>query len=195
MSEWGVAVLGDRLVELVVLVFFDLARLAHPDRLQVVDELPIPGGLLNLLRLRLLLLDVFDLSVIIALGRLLLWFLLDRLLNGFSLALPEVDAEVDELAVLVDEVLERVGFEEVVGLFLEVESDGGTALEGVAAGVFGDGEGAGVGLPDVLGVIVVLGGNDDAVGDEEGGIEADTELTDQILLLFGGRVHEFREEL
>ena len=70
------------------------------------------------------------------------------------------------------------------------------ALESVAAGVEGDGELSGVALPDVLLIVVVLGRDDDAIGDEEGGVEADAELSDQILL-HGGilGVHELVEEL
>ena len=36
-------------------------------------------------------------------------------------------------------------------------------------------------------VVVVLGGDDDLVGDEEGGVEADAELTDEVVHLLSVR--------
>jgi hypothetical protein len=100
----------------------------------------------------------------------------------------EVNVEVDELAVLLDEVLDVVRLQEVRGLVLEEEADTRAAAQLlVRAGVLDHGERGGVGGPDVLLVIVVLGGHDDRVGDQEGGVEADTELADQV-----GRVRNAR---
>jgi hypothetical protein len=45
--------------------------------------------------------------------------------------------------------------------------------------------------PDVLLVVVVLGGDDDLLGDEVGGVEADAELTDHADVGTGlQRLHE-----
>jgi hypothetical protein len=92
-----------------------------------------------------------------------------------------VDVEVDELGVLLDELLERVRLQEVVGLLLQVQRHGGAPLECVAARVLRDGELLAVRLPDVLLVLVVLGGHHNAVGNQKGGVEAHAELADQVL--------------
>jgi len=67
-----------------------------------------------------------------------------------------------------------------VRLFFQVETDGRTATQSITSRIFDDGEGGRVGLPDVLFVIVVLGGDHDAIGDQEGRVEADAELADKV---------------
>ena len=47
---------GDRFVELVILILLNVIRLPGPDGLGLIAQLPVPGGLLNLLGLGLLLL-------------------------------------------------------------------------------------------------------------------------------------------
>ena len=62
-------------------------------------------------------------------------------------------------------------------ILLEVETDLGTTAKGDALSVGSDGESStSGGLPDVLLVVIVLGQNLDALGDEVGGVETDTEL-------------------
>ena len=63
-------------------------------------------------------------------------------------------------------------------VFLQVHADLGTATERGVDGVGGDGEGTASGrLPDVLFVVVVLRNDLNALGNEIGRIETDTELT------------------
>ena len=50
LGQRSVGVLGDALVELIVLLGGDFAWLAGPDGLGLVDQLPVPGSLLNLMK-------------------------------------------------------------------------------------------------------------------------------------------------
>ena len=50
LGQRSIGVLGDALVELVVLLRSDFAWLASPDGLSLVDQLPVPSGLLNLVK-------------------------------------------------------------------------------------------------------------------------------------------------
>ena len=84
----------------------------------------------------------------------------------------------DELGVLLDDVLDLLLLEVLELVLLEEEADLGTTAKVGVDSVGGDGEGASSsGLPDVLLVVVVLGDDLDALGDEVGGVETDTELT------------------
>ncbi len=47
-SEGPALVLRNRLVELVILAILNLSRLAGPDRLGLVAQLPVPSGFVNL---------------------------------------------------------------------------------------------------------------------------------------------------
>ena len=58
--------------------------------------------------------------------------------------------------------------------------DGGAPAQRVSAGVLHDGELVGVGLPDVLRAVVVLGRHDHLVRHQEGGVEAHAELANQL---------------
>ena len=92
----------------------------------------------------------------------------DRQLNGVG----------DELGVLLDDLLDALLLEVLGLVLLEVEADLGTTAERGVGGIGGDGEGATGGrLPDVLLVVVVLGDDLHALGDEVCGVETDTELT------------------
>uniref|UniRef100_A0A2M3ZY44 Secreted protein n=1 Tax=Anopheles triannulatus TaxID=58253 RepID=A0A2M3ZY44_9DIPT len=187
-------VLGEALVELVVLLRRDLADLARPDRFAVVHDLPVPDRLLDLLRLRfavligrLLFLHLHVLLLVIGvvlLGRFLgrgRRFLLDRYLLFDLLARPHVDREVDELRVLLDQLLHRVLLQEVECLLLEVQRNLGTALQRVTARILHDAEAGGIRLPDVLLVVVVLRRDHDAIGHQERRVETDTELADHVV--------------
>ncbi len=127
--------------------------------------------------------DVLDLRLVVALLVLLhLVFLLGLIIRDLLLALllhDELDRVADELGVLLDNVLQALLLLVLGLVFLQVEDNLGSPAKGLAIGVGLDREGsAGGGLPNVLLVVVVLGGHDDLVGNEVGGVEADTELTD-----------------
>lgn len=94
--------------------------------------------------------------------------------------LSQVNGVVDERAVLLDELFELFVGAVFGGIFLEMESDQGAALEfdGI---VFFNGEGVGGGTgPFVLEVAVVFWDDLDSRGDQERGVESDTELSDQV---------------
>ena len=202
VGEGLLVVLGQSLVEFGVLVILNLGGGPEPDGLVIVDVLPVPDGLLNLLgRGEFLLVLVFDLVVLVVGGLvvlvglfhvlLLLFLSLGGLLGEFLvaerhllldlLAVPEVDGEVDKLGVLLDEFLELVLLEVLLGLLLEVDVDLDAAAEGFAL-VLGDCERAvRLGLPDPLLILgVVLGADLDEIGDEVDGVEADAELSDEV---------------
>ncbi len=48
LSKGSALVLRNGLVELVILALLNLGRLAGPDRLRLVAQLPIPSGFVNL---------------------------------------------------------------------------------------------------------------------------------------------------
>ena len=77
--------------------------------------------------------------------------------NPTHLALPQVDGEVDELAVFHHQVLQVGRLQELLGLLLEVQGDGRASLQRGTTRIFHDAELTGVRLPDVLLVVVVLG--------------------------------------
>jgi len=72
------------------------------------------------------------------------------------LAFPQIDGEVDELAVLLHQVPDTMWLQILMRLFLQVKTDGCSTAERVAARVLHDGERRSVRLPDVLLVIVVF---------------------------------------
>ena len=83
------------------------------------------------------------------------------------------------MRVLLDQVPDSVLLKGVIRFFLKVERDCGSSLQGVSSGILNNGVGVSTWLPDVLLVVVVLG------GDEEGRVEPDTELSNQITELVG----------
>ena len=72
------------------------------------------------------------------------------------LTLPEVDGEVDELAVLLNEFPEAAWFKKLLSFFLQEETDGGASFQSGPTRIGNDGELASVGLPDVLVISVVF---------------------------------------
>merc|ERR1712100_160048 len=190
LGERLLGILGNGGVETVVLVLLDVTRGAGPDGGLGVDLGPLDNLLVHLLGLRLGgLVTVLDLELILLLLvllllsflGLLLWLLLDWDLLLDGLGLLEVNWEGNELRVLLHELLDLVALGELLAVVLEVESDGGTAAEGITLRVLLNGERrVGGGLPDVLLVVVVLGADGDLVGDEVDGVETDTELTDEV---------------
>ena len=68
---------------------------------------------------------------------------------------------------LLDDLLDALLLEVLFEVLLDEELHRGTAAESWAGGVLGDGEGAAGGrFPDVLLVVVVLGGDLHTLGDE-----------------------------
>merc|ERR1719446_1725733 len=154
-------VVGKRLVESAILLLGDLLRLASPDGFLLVHEVPLVGHLLH--RLFLLFLDLLNLGLVAILLLLLVFlvvvvidFLVDSLLG------PERDRIVDELRVLLHKIFQTTLLNVLKLVLLEVAGDLGAAAERLAIGVFLDRKGAtGSGLPDVLLVVIVLGGDND----------------------------------
>ena len=164
-------VVADALVELGILVLGDLRRGPHPQRLVLVDEFPLVLDGRHLLLLLFLLLGLVDLLdlVLTFLLLLLLLVLVVGHLGLLSLLDVEGDRVADELGVLLDQLLEPLLLEELAHVLLQVQVDLCAPDEVLAAGVPPDGEVlAGLTLPDVLVVIAVVGGDDNAVGDKEG---------------------------
>jgi hypothetical protein len=91
----------------------------------------------------------------------------------------ELDGIGNELGVFLDDLLDLLLLKILELVLLQVHADLSTATERGVDGVGGNGEGTTSGrLPDVLLVVVVLGNDLNALGDEVGRIETDTELTD-----------------
>jgi len=81
--------------------------------------------------------------------------------------------------VLLDNLLDFLLLEVVELILLEEQLHLGTSAQGSTLGIGGDGESTtGSRLPNVLLVVVVLGGDLDLFSDEVGRVEPDTELTD-----------------
>mmetsp|Transcript_20449 Transcript_20449/g.35154 ORF Transcript_20449/g.35154 Transcript_20449/m.35154 type:complete len:257 (-) Transcript_20449:210-980(-) len=169
-------VVGQRLVEGRVILFGDLLRLTSPDGLLLVQLLPFVSNLLNLFLLLLLLLFILDLLDLSFLGLLHLLLVIGDLFLGCLLNLQH-DRVIDELGMLLHQILDPALFEVLLLIFLEVKEDAGSAsMERL--GVLRHSEcTAGGGLPLVAVIVVVLGDDHDAVGDEVCGIETDSELT------------------
>jgi hypothetical protein len=80
--------------------------------------------------------------------------------------------------VLLDNLLDPLLLEVLLQVVLHEELHGGTSTETGTLSVLSDGEGStGSRLPDVLLVVVVLGGDLDLLGNEVGRVETNTELT------------------
>src|SRR3569833_1192315 len=181
-------IVGERLVEGGVLLRGDVLGITSPDGLLLVELLLLDLGLLDLLGLLLLLLVFFlviiylldlGLLVFVLLGVLgLLGILIRHLLLRLLLDV-EVDGVRDELGVLLDDLLDLALVEVVEQHNQQVQDDLGTAAQRLALGVGRDGEGAtSTRLPDVLLVIIVLGDDADAVGNQVCRVETNTELAD-----------------
>jgi len=170
-------VVGEGLVELAVLLLADVVGVAGPDGLRLVKlfvfcVLFFDG--LFLLLVAVALVGVSVLADVLDLGCVLLSLFLLSLLLGLvvgHLLVPlllhqELDGIADELGVLLDDILDPLLLVVLCLVLLEVEDDLGAAAEGLAV-VGGDGEGAaGAGLPHVLLVVVVFGGDNDLIGHE-----------------------------
>merc|ERR1719225_2006799 len=189
-SEVFLPVVGQRLVELPVLLGGDVVGSPGPDGLGLVEFLILGvflfDGFLLLLVLVLLVLvsilaDVLNLWLIFLLLLITLLLLLLSLVVA-DLLLPllldhQPDGVADELRVLLDDLLDLLLLEVLGLVLLHLEDNLGAAAQGLPA-VGLDGEGpTSRGLPDVLLVVVVLGGDGDLVSNQVGGVETHAELT------------------
>merc|ERR1719167_661462 len=161
--------------------------------------------LLNGLLLRLLLSfsipifsNVFDLGLIFLSFLLLLLALLGFfffVVRHFSILLllhGELDRVTNELAVLLHHIFDLLLVVEISLILLHGEHNLGASAQLFALGVGLDSEGAsGAAFPHILLVVVVLARHGDLVGDEVGGVEADSELPNHGDISAGGqRLHE-----
>mmetsp|Transcript_15232 Transcript_15232/g.41242 ORF Transcript_15232/g.41242 Transcript_15232/m.41242 type:complete len:225 (-) Transcript_15232:624-1298(-) len=182
-------VLGDGLVELLVLLIGDILGLAQPDSLAVIQQLPLVtlllasllGGLLGLLILALIISHLLIISISLGLALVCLLLLLFLLNGHINLLLgPQVDGEVDELGVLVHQLAQLGLLGILLSLGLQVDVDHSSAAD-VLSIVLSNGEvSISSGLPDVLLVIVVLGNDLHPVGHKVHGVETHTKLTNQV---------------
>merc|ERR1719171_1067889 len=185
------------LEERVVLLLLALLGAAEPQRLRVVLRRPVEDRVVlglhhGVHRLGLLALSEGLVGLLLGLlGRLYILHL-----PVHTLRRPQLDGELDEVAVLADELLQLEVRADVVRLLPHVQRDLRAPHEVLAAGVWLHGvSGApGLALPDpLLALLVALCLNPHPVGHEEGRVKADAELTDEVRvvvllrLLQGGR--------
>lgn len=157
----------------------------------LVELLVLGSGLLDLLGLLglfvVLVLDLLDLVVtlldILVILNLLLGLLgnneLDGVRDELGLSRQHLFTQtIDITYVLLDNLLDLLLLKVLLQVILHEELHGGSSSKTGALGVLGDGESStGSRLPDVLLVVVVLGGDLDLLGNEVGRVETDTELT------------------
>mmetsp|Transcript_30206 Transcript_30206/g.85326 ORF Transcript_30206/g.85326 Transcript_30206/m.85326 type:complete len:434 (+) Transcript_30206:932-2233(+) len=188
-------VVGQALVERSILILRDLLRVTHPDGLLLVEQVPLMSHLLHSLLFLLLSLLVHLLNLTLLLLILLLLGLLVVVVVHLlvdSLLGPPADGVADELAVLLHQVL-HTALLQVLGLvLLHVQDNLGATPQRLALGVAGHGEAAAsLALPNVLLVVVVLGGHDHLVGHQVGAVETDAELPNHADVGAGGQgLHE-----
>ena len=159
----------------------------------LVELLVLGGGLLDLLGLLclfvVLIFDLFNLVVslldLLVILNLLLGLLGDNELDGvrdelglYVSFIPSANKWEVATYVLLDNLLDPLLLEVLLQVILHEELHGGSSSKTGALGVLSDGESStSSGLPDVLLVVVVLGGDLDLLGDKVGRVETDTELT------------------
>mmetsp|Transcript_8974 Transcript_8974/g.15381 ORF Transcript_8974/g.15381 Transcript_8974/m.15381 type:complete len:332 (+) Transcript_8974:1610-2605(+) len=191
--------LEGRLEEVVVLLVCHLLGRAHPQGLALVRHLVllqvVEVGLhdvLDLLRLLALLLR----GLILHLLRRRRGLHVHHLLRHLRLR-PHLDRKGDELGVGLHQVLQLHVVRELARIFLQGQDDLRTALQLLVGLLDGEPIGALVGLP-LPGRVIVVVLRDDGHGlrDQEGGVEAHSELPNQVaalaLALLLEHVHELR---
>lgn len=157
----------------------------------LVELLVLGSGLLDLLGLLglfvVLVLDLLNLVValldILIVLNLLFGLLgnneLDGVRNELGLSRQHLFIHIFIVTyVLLHNLLDLLLLEVLLQVILHEELHGGSSSKTGSLGVLSDGESStSSGLPDVLLVVVVLGGNLDLFGDKVGRVETDTELT------------------
>ncbi len=148
--------------ETLVLFVTNFVLWSQPDGFIVIDVDPFclflfDGFLLLFLLVLIIIVGNFD-FIFLILSAIFLFFaiiVVSDFLCDFSEG-SQVDWEIDELAVLLDEVLDGVFFSEFLGILLQEDDDLGATTEGVASRVRSEGERVGsAAFPDPLGVIHV----------------------------------------
>mmetsp|Transcript_11361 Transcript_11361/g.13447 ORF Transcript_11361/g.13447 Transcript_11361/m.13447 type:complete len:635 (+) Transcript_11361:368-2272(+) len=185
--------LDECLVETVVLGLGNLIAATQPDGLVAVQKLPVGHSLGHFLELGLVILFLFLVSLfffrlflgglltLLAIVVIVVFVILDRHLLGDGGGGVQVDREVDELAVPGDQLLDLGLFSVLGAVLLQVNVDLSTTANILARLVDGHCEvTVGLGLPNVLHIIVVLGDNFNVVSDKVDGVETNTELTDEV---------------
>mmetsp|Transcript_30392 Transcript_30392/g.88880 ORF Transcript_30392/g.88880 Transcript_30392/m.88880 type:complete len:365 (+) Transcript_30392:853-1947(+) len=167
-----------RLVELVVFLLGNLTGRTEPNGLGILHLLVSHLGLRHGLHLELF-----------TLGQILVGLLIGNLLvlRGF---LPHIDGEFNELRIPLEQLLNLAAFHVLQGVVLEMEDDARTRRFDRVVGSVVVGNGkllSGGGLPLELRRSGLHGlGNDlDLVGDEVGGVEANTELANEVDVVDG----------
>lgn len=171
-------VVAQTLVEGRVLFIGNVLGVSGPEGLGSVELLVLDLGLSDLLGLLglVVVLDLLDLGrlvgILLGLLRVIGNLLLDLLGDN------ELDRVRDELGVLLDDLLDLLLLEVLELVLLQEQLHFGTTAQRLALGVGSNGEGtSGSRLPDVLLIVVVLGGNLDLLGDQVGRVETNTELS------------------
>mmetsp|Transcript_16315 Transcript_16315/g.29677 ORF Transcript_16315/g.29677 Transcript_16315/m.29677 type:complete len:206 (+) Transcript_16315:1398-2015(+) len=173
-------VIAETLVECNILILSDIVCLTHPDGLHAVQVLPFMAHLLNflcfLLLLSFVLVNFFDLGLILILFFFVLIFIVGNLFFGGLLSV-ELDGEANELRVCLDKLLNLLFLKELAHVLLHVENETGTASK-IGIGRFGNTERtSGLRNPSVAFIIIMFGNNLNLVCDEVGGVETNTELS------------------
>ena len=94
------------------------------------------------------------------------------------LALPDINGEVDELAVFLHQRPQGLWFQKLLCFFLQKQADSCSSFECGSTWVLNDGEFTSARLPDVLLIVIVFGGYNNRVGNcvcAEGGREGGKE--------------------
>merc|ERR1719239_1457487 len=188
-SQVLLPVIGQGFVELSILLTRYVISIPRPDRLGLVQFLLLCELLLDSLLLGLLLTvcgtilpDILNLGFIFLLLVLISFFLLFFLLIVRHLPVlllldSKLDGVANELAVLLDHLLDLLLVVEVSLIFLHVQHNLRAPAQLLTFGVSLDGERPPcTALPYVLLIVVVLAGDGDLVSDEVGRVEADAKL-------------------
>ena len=138
IGEWVLSVLSNDFIEIIVFALCNLTLRPQPNRLNLIDQLPVPHLLRNCLKLGLLLFT----SLLLILGRNLDVALLNMDLPlAFSLSVAiggdllldlvrnvQTDRVVDKLGVLLDQVLNSLLLDVLDCIVFQMQSHSGAAF-------------------------------------------------------------------
>merc|ERR1711971_954103 len=134
VGQGAVGVRGEALVEFVVLIDFDFFGGSCPNGFGIINQIPIPCGLLNLFSNLWFFFffngSIFIISLSFGLSGLL------SVLNSFSLGTPQVDVKVDELGIFFDKTFDCIYFQKVISLFFQYKSYSCSSLQSGSARIF-----------------------------------------------------------
>lgn len=178
-------VISQTLLEGSILLLGDVGGFALPDGFVLVHLLELVVDFLDLLFLLLLLGLAFFLDFTLFLRLLLLSFVFSFVVRDFlllGLLDLQLDRELDELGVLADDVLEFLLVEVLQLVVLHVHYDACSAFQVLALLRRGGPDlelAASLAYPYVGFELVLLGDDGHLVGDQEAGLESDSELSNQ----------------